>query len=57
MLVAGAGVAVTAILWWLGRARPVDVVVFLLGLVVAYPSTVAAVALVAVREAVGGERA
>jgi hypothetical protein len=50
-------VAVTAILWWLGRARPVDVVVFLLGLVVAYTSTIAAVALVAVREAVGGERA
>lgn len=53
-LVAGAAVAVTAALWWLGRAGPVDLVlVFLLGLVVAYASTIAAVALITVTEVAG----
>lgn len=50
-LVAGAAVAVTAALWWMGQAGPVDtVLVFLVGLLVAYASTIAAVALVLVTE-------
>lgn len=55
-LVAGASVALTAALWWLGEAGPVDVVlVFLVGLVVAYTSTIAAVALITVTEIAGRE--
>lgn len=55
-IVAGAAVAVVGALWWLGRAGPIDfVVVFLLGLIVAYASTAAAAAVVAVTDLAGRE--
>lgn len=55
-LVAAAAVAITAGLWWLGRAGPLDtVLVFLVGLLVAYTSTIAAVALITVTEIAGRE--
>lgn len=55
-IVAGAAVAVVGALWWLGRAGPIDfVVVFLLGLLVAYASTAAAAAVVAVTDLAGRE--
>lgn len=53
-LVAGSAVALAAALWWLGHAGAVDVVVvFLVGLLVAHTSTIAAVALITVTEIAG----
>lgn len=55
-LIAGAALAVAAALWWMGPAGPVAVVVvFLLGLLVAYASTIAAAGVIAVTELEGRE--
>lgn len=49
VLLAGATVAVAAALWWMGLAAAIDVVqIFLLGLIVAYLSTLAGAGVVLV---------